>query len=51
MTEGEGHPDWEAAIKAAQVRPPALDSPALQDQDARRAELVAKMSAAHHREE
>ena len=48
--EGAGYPDWEAAVKAGQAALPALDSPAAAAQDQRRAELVAKFTAASRRE-
>jgi hypothetical protein len=48
---GPGHPDWEQAIKDAQAQLPAVDSPALSAQAARRAETAAKFSAAWHRED
>ncbi len=45
-----GRPDWEKAIKDAQVQLPTVTSPALTAAAARRAELVAKFTAANHRE-
>lgn len=46
-----GRPDWEKAIRDAQAQLPAVDSPALTAAAARRAEMVAKFAAAHHRED
>lgn len=39
-----GNPDWGAAIARAQVRPPALVTPALQNAEDQRRETIAKMA-------
>lgn len=48
--ESQGAPDWEQAIKSGQAAAPSLDSPALAERAARQAAMVAKFTAANHRE-
>jgi hypothetical protein len=42
--DGPGRPDWGQAIEAAQALPPALDTPAIRERAARKAEMVAKFT-------